>query len=270
MQSTTTLPPEQVFLLIDGLNIVRRVYEANPAPDSQEKAQGAVRASLASFKRALSEHKPDFALAAFDYGGSTWRHDLYPLYRQKRKPMPQELREVIPQFRELLTDMGLQSLCIPGVEADDTLASAFFTWSKLGRGPAIVMSTDKDMAALVAHGARVRDHFKLEWRDESWILAKFGVPAAQLQDLLALAGDSSDDIPGVTKVGLKTAAGWLRTHGTLENVLAAADSIPGKLGDNLRAEVDIARLSRQLVGFKTDIPLGINLSSLRMREPVAA
>ena len=270
MQVQLKPPTEQTFLLIDGLNIVRRVYEANLAPDSADKAQGAVRSSLASFKRALFEHKPDYALAAFDHGGNTWRHDLYALYRQKRKPMPQVLRDVIPQLREQLADIGLLSLSIPGVEADDTMAAAFFTWSKLGRGPATVMSTDKDMAYLVAFGARVRDHFKLEWRDEAWIQAKFGVPAALLQDLLALTGDSSDDIPGVVDVGAKTAAGWLNQHGSLENVLLAADTIKGKRGDNLRAGIDMARLSRQLVAFKTDMPLGINLSSLRMREPVAA
>lgn len=261
---------EQTLLLIDGLNIVRRVYGANPAPDSPDKVKGALRASLFSFQRALTHHKPDFALAAFDFGGNTWRHDLYPEYKKNRKPMPEVLREGLPQFREELADMGLMSVSQPEVEAEDTLASVFLNWKKLNRGPCTVLSTDKDVAALVELGARVWNHFTLEWHDEAWIQSNFGVSPAQFQDLLALTGDSSDDIPGVLDVGTKTAAAWLKLHGTLEGVIAAASTIKGKRGDNLRAGIELARLSRKLVALKTDLPLGLNLSSLRYHGAVPA
>lgn len=263
--------PEQTLLLIDGLNIVRRCYEANPADDSPEKAQATVRSSLGSFKRALTEHKPDYALAAFDFGGPTWRHELYPAYREKRKPMPQVLRDVLPQFKEQLKEQtGMCCLTVPGVEADDVLATAFYAWSKTGRGPATVMSTDKDLAALIADGARVRDHFTPEWREEAWVQKKFGVPARLLHDVLALMGDDVDGVPGVDKVGAKTAAAWLLEHGSLENLLAAAGAIKGKAGERLREQADRARISRQLVAFKTDIQLGLTWSMCRMNSAPAS
>ncbi len=260
-----TSSPEQTLLVIDGLNIVRRVYEANLAPDSADKAQGAVRSSLASFRRALNEHRPDFALAAFDFGGNTWRHDLYQPYRETRKPMPTELREVLPQFKEQLeATTGLKSITVPEVEADDVIAAVTMAWLKTSKGPVIAMSTDKDLAELIAHGALVRDHFKPEWRDEVWVQNKFGVRAALLHDLLALMGDKTDGIPGIEKVGVKTAAAWLNEYGSLDNLLASADAIKGKAGERLREQADMARLSRKLVAFKTDMTLGLTWSMLRM------
>ena len=258
-----TEPGSGHLLLIDGLNVVRRVYEANPAPDSPDKAQAAVRSSLGSFRRALEEHKPTHILAPFDFGGPTWRHELYPDYRKKRKPMPQELRDVLPALYERLHEMGVPTISVPGVEADDVLATAFYRWDTAKRGPVTVLSTDKDLTALAADGARVRDHFNLVWRDETWIVEKFGVGPALLHDLLALSGDSSDDIPGVPGVATKTAAKLLNAHGTLDSVLAAAETVKGKLGENLRASLDLVRLARKLVSFKTDLSLGLTWNSLR-------
>lgn len=258
---TDNTPATEHLVLIDGLNIVRRVYEANPAPDSADKAQGAVRSSLASFRRALEEHQPTHVLAPFDYGGPTWRHALYPQYRQKRKPMPAELREVLPLLYEKLHAMGVPTISVPDVEADDVLACVFGHWGQ--RGTVTVVSTDKDLAYLVAHGARVRDHFKPEWRDDAWIEAKFGVKAALLHDLLALTGDTSDDIPGVPGVGVKSAAKLLATYGSLDGVLAHAGDVKGKQGEQLRASVELVRLARQLVAFKTDMQLGLTWRSLR-------
>lgn len=252
------------LLLIDGLNIVRRVYEANPAPDSADKAQGAVRSSLASFRRALEEHKPTHVLAPFDFGGPTWRHRLYADYRKKRKPMPTELREVLPGLYEKLHEIGVPTLSLPDVEADDVLATAFYKWDVSKRGPVTLLSTDKDLAKLVGDGARVRDHFNLVWRDEEWIVKKFGVPAALLHDLLALMGDSSDDVPGVPECGPKTAAKWLTTYGSFDEVLLHAADISGKVGQNLRDNLELVKLARQLVAFKTDIPLGLTWNALRL------
>ena len=265
MNSDSTIdeaPGQDHLLLIDGLNIVRRCYEANPAPDSAEKAQGAVKSSLASFRRALEEHQPTHVLAPFDFGGTTWRHELYPEYRKKRKPMPQELRDVLPLVRQRLNEMGVSTISVPGVEADDVLATVFYRWDHK-RGPVTVLSTDKDLAALSADGARVRDHFNLVWRDEAWIVAKYGVGSARLHDWLALVGDSSDDVPGVPGVGDKTAAKLLNAHGTLDDVIAAAGGIKGKLGENLRASIELVRVARRLVAFKTDLSLGLTWNALR-------
>lgn len=253
------------LMLVDGLNVVRRVYEANPAPDSKEKADAAVRSSLGSFRRALEEHKPTHVLAPFDYGGRTWRHELFADYRKKRKPMPQELRDVLPTLYDKLAAMGIATLSIAGVEADDVVAAVFFRWVEAKGLPVTILSTDKDLTALVAHGARVRDHFKPEWRDATWVQNKFFVSPDRMHDLLALMGDSSDDVPGVPGVAVKTAAKLLNEYGSLDGVLQAAGSIKGKLGENLRTSVELVRLSRKLVDFKTDMTLGLTWNALRYK-----
>ncbi|KWT95532.1 MULTISPECIES: 5'-3' exonuclease H3TH domain-containing protein [unclassified Variovorax] len=264
-------PPEEKLLLIDGLNIVRRVYEAIPADDSPEKAQGALRSSLASFRRALSEHRPSHVLAPFDFGGRTWRHDLYPAYRQKRKPMPQDLRAALPEFRERIKDIGIHSISVEGVEADDVIGTVGGLWAKRKPGAElVVVSNDKDMTVMLAQGARIRDHFKPEWRDAAWVKAKFFVPPELVHDVLALTGDDSDDVPGVPDVGATTAGQWIAKYGGLENLLAAAGELKGKRAENLRAHVDQVRLSRKLVAFKTDISLGLTWNQLRYQVPVAA
>jgi len=260
------------LLLIDGLNIVRRCYEANPAPDSPEKAQATSQTAFSSFRRALVEHTHTHALAAFDFGGHTFRHDMYPRYREKRKPMPQELRDILPAFQQRLTeDLGLAVVCIPGVEADDVIGTVHTRWVACKAAPAIVVSTDKDLCQLIAAGALLRDHFKPEWRDADWVFTKFGVAPQQLGDLLALMGDSSDDIPGVAGIGVKTAAKLLTEYGDLESLLAAASGIKGKTGEQLREQAEMARLSRRLVALNTSVAVGVTWNSLlRQSAPAMA
>jgi 5'-3' exonuclease len=252
------------LLLVDGLNILRRCYEANPAPDSVEKAQRSTLNAFSSFRRALVEHTPTHALAAFDYGGVTWRHDAYSRYRENRKPMPEVLRAEIPSFRQMLTEkLGLATACVPLVEAEDVIATVFYKWLAKTSAPCIVISTDKDLAQLMADGALIRDHFVPEWRDAAWARAKFGVEPAQLGDFLALMGDSADDIPGIEGVGPKTAAKLLQEYGTLNAILENMAAIRGKVGECIRAQADSARLSRQLVELKADVSVGVTWNSLQ-------
>ena len=255
--------PRQHLLLIDGFNVVRRIYEAVPGPDSPQKAEGAVNASIASLRRALEEHEPTHVLAAFDHGGSTWRHELFPAYRANRRPMPEPLKEALPELFKRIVALGVPIALIPGVEADDVIATAFGRWKATGRKSATILSTDKDLTALVADGARVWDHFSHHWRDEAWIQGKFGVPTRLVHDLLALTGDSADGIPGVPGVGVKTAAKWLNTCGSLEQLLAEAITVPGKAGEALCEHLETVRLARQLVSFKTDFSLGLTWNALR-------
>lgn len=265
----STSIPEQVdgqrLLLIDGLNIVRRVFEANPEKDLGKKVEGAVKNSFGSFRNALSEMKPTHVLAAFDYGGQTWRHRLYTEYRATRKPMPQELRDALPGLYDQLADrLGITSVSIPDVEAEDVIAACYGRWASAGKGPAVVMSTDKDLAWLMSQGALIRDHFTSEWRNAEWSERKFGIPPARILDYLALMGDDVDGVPGLEGVGKVTAAKWLVTYGSLEAVLENADTIKGKVGDKLRENMDIVRLSRQLVSLKTDIQCGVTWNTLRL------
>jgi len=250
------------LLAIDGLNIVRRVYEASPEPDSDLKASIALRHAFSSFRNVLEAHAPTHVLAAFDYGGQTWRHALYPRYREHRTPMPSVLREALPEFQERLTRAGVHVAMLPEVEADDVVATCVMRWLRENRGEAIVATTDKDLHALIAHGALVWDHFKNEWHDDAWVRSKFGVAPELLHDLLALMGDATDGVPGVSKVGMKTAARLLNAYGGLDAVMAGAGILMTPLGERLRAEREILYLSRQLVQLKTDVRLGVTWKML--------
>jgi len=250
------------LLAIDGLNIVRRVYEASPEPDSDLKASIALRHAFSSFRNVLETHAPTHVLAAFDYGGETWRHALYSRYREHRAPMPAVLREALPEFQERLRTAGVPVAMLPGVEADDVVATCVMRWLQENRGEAIVATTDKDLHVLIAHGALVWDHFKNEWHDDAWVRNKFGVAPELLHDLLALMGDATDGVPGVSKIGMKTAARLLNAYGSLDAVMAGAGILKTPLGERLRAERDILYLSRELVELKTDVRLGVTWKML--------
>lgn len=245
--------PQFKLLTIDAYNVIRRVYGANPAPDSDEKAQACLRASRQSLRRALLEHKPTHAALVFDAEGPNWRHQVYPKYKLERKPMPAPLRDAMPYFQRELRVAKWHLLEMPGVEADDVIGSLAVEAEHAGFEEHVILSTDKDIASLVQYGARVYNHFEQRWHDEAWLLGKMGVRPDQVLDFLALMGDASDGIPGVEKVGLKTAAKLLQEHETLEGVLSAAVNIPGALGKRLREQADIARLSRKLTELKTDL-----------------
>jgi DNA polymerase-1 len=250
------------LLAIDGLNILRRVFEANPETDLRQKAELATRNTLSSFRRLLSAHAPTHVLPAFDAGGHTWRHALYPAYRANRAPMPSELHDRLPEFFGALQNMGLHVVSVPAVEADDVIATAVLRWLSEGRGDVIVASTDKELHVLIEHGALVWDHFKSEWHDAAWVEEKFGVSPAQLVDYLALTGDATDGVPGVTKIGSKKAAHLLRAYGTLDGVMAGAGILQDALGQKLRREKAQAYLSRELVRLKSDVTLGVTWKTL--------
>lgn len=251
------------LLAIDGLNILRRVYEANPEPDSVDKAETAIRNAFSSFRRLLDTHEPTHVLPAFDAGGPTWRNDIYPPYRQNHKPMPAELRERLPDFFDKLSRLHLHVVSVEGVEADDVIATAVLRWLAEGRGDAVIASTDKDLLVLIEHGALIWDHFKNEWHDRQWIEKKFGVPPDMLTDLLALVGDATDGIPGIEKIGQKTAAKLLLSYKDLDGIMAGAGILINPLGQKLRAGRNNAYLSRELVRLKTDVRLGITWKMLQ-------
>ena len=245
------------LLIFDALNIIRRIHEEVPGLESDEKVADTIKSSLASFRRALKTHSPTHAVAVFDHGGRTWKHDLFAPYQANRKPMPQPLREGLQALKQALQGIGLRWIAIEGIEADDAIASLAEKWCKVSPDRVIILSTDKDFLQLLSDQVQIYDHFKGIWRDEAYVLEKFGVKPAQMGDLLALMGDAVDGIPGVDKVGAKTAASLLRIHGTLDRVISNADKVDGQVGVNLRKGIEAARLSRQLVSFNTDKPLGL-------------
>lgn len=258
------------LLIIDALNIIRRIHEAIPEPDSEEKVANTVKSSLSSFRRALNTHRPTHAVAVFDHGGRTWKHDLYAGYQAQRQPMPQALRDGLLTIKRELHDVGLHWIAIEGIEADDAIAALVEKWCQTRSERAIILSTDKDFLQLLNDQVCIYDHFKDVWRDGAYVQEKFGVTPSQMGDLQALMGDAVDGVPGVDKIGRKTAATLLRINGNLERLIANADKVGGQVGVNLRKGIEITRLSRQLVSFKTDRPLGLTwkmLAQLRVATP---
>lgn len=253
------------LLQIDGLNLVRRIYEANPQPPGPAKMENVTTSVMGSIRRALETHTPSHALMPFDFGGATWRHALYPAYREKRKPMPPELKEALPALRAQLEERyHLKTVAVPGVEADDVIAAVFRVWRKhFPAAESVILSTDKDLTALVAEGAQVYDHFERVWRNDTWIANKFeGITPQQVQDFLALQGDPTDGIPGAPGVGAKTAARWLREHQTLETLLTC--DLKGAKGKALLENAELVQLSKKLVSFNTDFKVGLTFSQIQM------
>lgn len=259
---TTSATTDRTLLQFDGYNIVRRVYGAVPGEDSTEKVEGAFRSSLGSFKRALREYQPTHVLAAFDHGGPTFRSEIYPRYREKRKPMPEVLRLAMPTFFDMLKTAGIPVVCVPGVEADDVLGTVALKFVAAGKGRSIVMSTDKDLAQLATDGVEIRDQFLERWLDEEWCMKKYGIPLALLGDALALMGDEVDGIPGIPKVGAKTAAKLLLEYGNLAGVLENRNSVTGGLGERLREHHEGVLTSRRLVQLKTDVVVNMTWNQM--------
>ncbi len=259
------LPAGPRLLIIDGNNVVRRIYEARKDAPPDERLEGAIRATLASFRRALREINPTHAVVVFDFGGETWRHERCPGYSKNRSPMAEELRDAMAGLRQTVTsELGLHCLSIPGLEADDVIATVALRWSIPSRGACVVLSTDKDMLQLLAQGVHIRDHFARVWLDDAHVMSKFGVTPAQIGDYLALRGDKTDGVPGVPGIGPTIAADLLKRFGSLDECLTQARIIPGQPGRRLREGREQARMSRLLVSFKTDVPLGISWASLRL------
>jgi protein Xni len=258
------------LLVVDALYLVRRIYNANPAPDGLEKAQSAMVTTHHSLRRAMRDHAPTHCLLAFDAGGPTWRHALYPPYKEDRPSMPEELRFELGKYKTHLRSEGWAVAEHPGFEADDTVGSAAFTAcvSLDAEAEVVVLATDKDIACVGQYGARVYDHFGREWHDDAWCRAKTGVGIDRLQDWLALVGDKTDGVPGVDDVGAKTAAKLLLEHGDLAGVLAAADTLKGRVGENIREQAERALLSRQLTALRLDL-FGSTLDWDALRVPRA-
>ncbi len=266
-------------LLVDGLNLVRRLYaavptvptvptmpaaptdEPGPADDSEHLA-GVIAASAAALQRALNQHRPSHCLAVFDRGPKNWRHELYPDYKKNRPPMPEPLRTGLAQFEQAFGEIKVMCFSLAGYEADDLIATVAV---KIARhnGHALILSTDRNYCQLLSEHIAVFDHFGQRFLDRDLIVKRFQVEPRQLPDLLALAGDSGASIPGIKSIGIRTAAKLLGDYGTLEKTLKAAKDIPGKLGGKLRNGREDARLAKTLFTLKTDIDLGINLKQLR-------
>jgi DNA polymerase-1 len=255
-----------MLVLVDGSSYLYRAFHA--LPDLRSPAgepTGAIYGVLNMLRRLVADYKADFLGCVFDAKGKTFRDEVYPEYKAHRPPMPDELAAQIEPLLEAVRALGWPLLVVDGVEADDVIGTLAREASS--QGVRTVVSTgDKDLAQLVDDRVTLINTMSNERLDPAGVQAKFGVPPAKIVDYLALVGDAVDNIPGVDKVGPKTAAKWIAEFGSLEGVLAHADSIKGVVGENLRKSRDWLPIGRQLATVKCDVALPFKVAELAPRE----
>jgi len=244
-----------MLLLVDGSSYLYRAFHA--LPDLRNKAgepTGAIYGVLNMLRRLQSDYKADYKAVVFDAKGKTFRDDWYPQYKAQRPPMPSDLVSQIDPIHAAVRAEGWPLLMEEGVEADDVIG----TLARQGEaaGMDVVISTgDKDLTQLVSPRVRWVNTMSNEVLDEAGVTAKFGVEPGRIVDYLALIGDTVDNVPGVAKVGPKTALKWLEQYGTLDNIMANAEAIGGVVGNNLRQALDFLPLGRKLVTVVCDLKL---------------
>ena len=257
--------PENTLYLVDGSSYLYRAYHALPAlSNSQGEATGAIYGVANMLRRLIRESTPARAVVVFDAKGKTFRHEQYAEYKANRPPMPDELREQLDGLKELVKVMGFPLLEVAGVEADDVIGTLCQQAAQQGL-KCVVSSGDKDLAQLVNPSVTLVDTMKSTVLTPAAVVEKFGVSAGQIIDYLALVGDSSDNIPGVPGVGPKTAVKWLQQYRDIDEIVAQAETIKGKVGENLRAFLPQLALSRQLTSIKLDVPLQVSAADLKMQ-----
>jgi len=244
-----------VLLLVDGSSYLYRAYHAMPnltAPDGFPT--GAIHGFIAMLKKLRADIGAEHAACVFDAKGKTFRDDWYPAYKANRSPMPEPLVQQIGPIHEAVRLLGWPVLELPGIEADDAIGTLARRAAESGHR--VVISTgDKDLAQLVNDRVTLINTMSNEMLDVPGVAAKFGVPPERIVDYLALVGDTVDNVPGVEKVGPKTAVKWLSEHGSLDGVVAAADRIGGAVGENLKRSLGWLPTARKLVTVVTDCDL---------------
>ncbi len=259
------LPTRPDLVLIDGSSYLYRAFHAlPPLTNSAGQPTGAVHGVLSMLLKFLREFEPPHIGVVFDAPGRTFRDDLFAEYKANRPPMPDDLRAQTEPLLEAVQALGLPLLRIDGVEADDVIGTLGARAAAAGQ-QVLISTGDKDMAQLVNEHITLVNTMSNTVLDRAGVKAKFDVFPEQIIDYLALVGDSSDNIPGIDKVGPKTAAKWLNKYGTLDGLLSHADEIEGKVGDNLRAGLTTLALSRQLATIRCDLALPLDEAGLVRR-----
>ncbi|MGR8947038.1 MAG: DNA polymerase I [Gammaproteobacteria bacterium] len=259
--------PRSKLVLVDGSSYLFRAFHALPAlTNSNHEPTGAIHGVIAMLKRLVEDYQPERLGVVFDPKGKTIRNDWYPEYKANRPTMPDELRQQIKPLHEIVEALGFPLIIVDGYEADDVIGT-------LARRAAeqdfdVVISTgDKDMAQLVSDQITLINTMDNSVLDQDGVVDKFGVKPEQIIDYLTLIGDKVDNIPGVPKVGPKTAVKWLDEYQSLDNLLANAAEIKGKVGENLRDTVSDLPMSKKLVTIIDDLDLNVNIDDLNIREP---
>ncbi|RYF56841.1 MAG: DNA polymerase I, partial [Comamonadaceae bacterium] len=257
---------KKTLVLVDGSSYLYRAFHAMPdlravPGDPTSAATGAIRGMINMMQALRREIRADYAACVFDASGKTFRDDIYAEYKAQRAPMPDDLRSQIPAIHEVVRLLGWKIFDVPGVEADDVIGTLAVTAARQGV-EVIVSSGDKDMSQLVDEHITIIDTMSGKKRDVAGVTAEFGVPPHLMVDYQTLVGDTVDNVPGVPKVGPKTAAKWLMEYGSLDALMARADEIKGVAGENLRNARDWLPTGRKLVTIRTDCDLVEHVTGL--------
>ena len=259
-------PAKKIFL-IDGSSYLYRAFHAMPPlTTSTGIPTGAVK-GVTNMLRNLRKENPDsYYLSVFDAKGKNFRHDIYKEYKANRPPMPEDLREQLSPLKEICNAMGMPVIEISNVEADDVIATLAEMGSKQGM-PMIISSLDKDLMQLVEDPlVKMMNTMNNQIYDVAGVEEKFGVHPNQIIDYLAIVGDTSDNIPGVPKVGPKTAVKWLSEFKTLQGIIDNADSLTGVVGQNFRDSIPELDRNIELVTLKKDVDIKVSLEDLLKAE----
>ena len=257
------------LVLVDGSSYLYRAFHALPdLRTSKGEPTGALRGVLSMLRRLVIDGKPDYFAVVFDAPGKTFRDAWYADYKANRRAMPDDLTLQIEPLHELVRAHGWPLLMIEGVEADDVIGTLARQANAAGIDT-VISTSDKDLAQLVKPGITLMNTMTNERLDHDAVVAKFGVRPDQVVDLMALTGDAIDNVPGVPKVGPKTAAKWIVQFGTLDNVIAHAAEIPGVVGENLRSSLAWLPEGKRLLTVKCDCDLPVTPMQLTLGEPAA-
>jgi len=262
-----TTQPAQSFILVDGSSyLYRAFYALPPLTNSKGEPTGAVYGVINMLRRLLKDYDPEHIAVIFDAKGKTFRDDLFKAYKATRPPMPDDLKLQIEPLKEAVVAMGLPLLIIEGVEADDVIATLATQADSSGM-KTLISTGDKDMAQIVNKNITLINTMSNTILDPKGVEEKFGIPPECIVDYLALVGDKSDNIPGVPKVGPKTAVKWLIEYGNIDEIIKNSEKITGKVGENLRSHFDELALSRQLATVKLDVELDYKPKDLIRKQP---
>ena len=255
------------FLLVDGSSYLFRAYHAMPGlTNAKGEATGTIYGVINMLRKLVAEYQPSHIAVVFDAKGKTFRHKMYKEYKANRPPMPDDLREQIEPVHKIVKAMGLPLVCVSGVEADDVIGTLSEQASELGM-ETLISTGDKDMAQLVNKHVSLLNTMTDVYSDVKGVKEKFGVTPEQIIDYLALMGDKADNIPGIPKVGPKTAVKWLGEYGTIEGIVEHADEIKGKVGESLRENLKQLPLSQELTTIKCDVELDVSPETLVHAAP---
>jgi len=266
------MSPDKEIILIDGSSFLFRAYHALGSQGGLSTRDGqpthAVFGVANMLKSLIKECQPEHIAMVMDAKGKTFRHEMYAEYKANRPPMPDDLRVQLTYLLKLIPAMGLPLVSIEGVEADDVIGT--LSKQAVEKGfHVMIVSSDKDLAQLVNDKVIMVDTMKKSRLDEAGVLEKFGVRPDQIIEYLALMGDASDNIPGVPKVGPKTAVKWLNQFGSLDELVRRADEVGGKVGESLRDNLESLTISRTLATIKCDVDTGLEFDQLQIGDPNA-